>query len=157
VLLPNQLKQFVLEPKFYWLATRNDEFLSEAHRVLGLRISGPDSLQIFIYQGTGAQSIKNLQSNKLVSFSITNAFNFESYQIKGRLLELRPASNEEEQFMADYIQEISKMVAALGLPYAEGVVVAQTKYQPAWSIEFEIDQIFDQTPKIGTGKLLKIA
>jgi hypothetical protein len=69
MLVPNQLKQFIQEPRFCWMATRNEEFMSEAHRILGLQISGPDSLRFFIYQEQGMTQ-ENLLSNKLTSFPL---------------------------------------------------------------------------------------
>jgi hypothetical protein len=54
--------------------------------------------------------------------------------------------------MKNYIEEMDKMLIALG--YSIKGLLTDTKYAPAWSVEFSVDQIFDQTPKIGTGKLV---
>ncbi|HLF65558.1 MAG TPA: pyridoxamine 5'-phosphate oxidase family protein [Saprospiraceae bacterium] len=152
MLLPNQLKQFLLEPRFYWMATRNQDFICEIHRVLGVQVAGTDILRIFIYQGTASRTKENLLANKLIAFSVTSGFTFESYQIKGKLLEIRPVNEEEEVLMKNYIVEMDKMLVALG--YSVSGVLTETLYTPAWSVEFSIEQVFDQTPKVGTGKLL---
>lgn len=154
MLLPNQLKTFLQEPRFYWLATRDAEFKTEPHRVFGLQIPGPDSLRFFLYQGTGEKSRANLMANKLVALSITNAFTFESYQFKGKMTEIRLITQEEEEFIANYISEMDRIVVAIGLPYPENSIVAQTDYKPSWAVEFQVEQIFDQTPKAGTGNLV---
>lgn len=152
MLLPNHMKQFLLEPKFYWIATRNQEMICEIDRALGVQIASSDSLRIFLYQGRAHQTRENLMANRLIAFSVTNGFTFESYQFKGKMVELRPADDNEELFMQQYVQEMDKMLVALG--FSIKGLLTEIKYTPAWSVEFSVDQIFDQTPKIGTGKLL---
>jgi hypothetical protein len=110
---------------------------------------------VYLYEGTAQRTRENLLANKHIAFSVTSGFTFESYQIKGKMLEIHPTDTEEELAMQNYIGEMEKMLVALG--YSIKGLTTAIKYSPGWSIEFSIEQIYDQTPKIGTGKLLTTA
>lgn len=152
MLLLNQLRKYLQEPRICFLATRDENLICEINRVLGIQLSSPNSMRIFVYEGTAEKTRKNLQANKVIALSITNGFTHESYQIKGKLVELRHVNAEERVLVSNYILDFEAMAVASGIP--EGIALNQLPHSPALMIEFEVEQIFDQTPKIGTGKLL---
>ncbi len=152
MILSSQLKEHVKGPKAAHVGTRDKDFTSDTVRVMGVIPTGHDSLKFFIAEKTAQRTVDNLRSNKLVALATTNVLNFESYQLKGRLLSIKPANDEEEAWIKEYIIQFDAEVTKIGLP--QGFVINNILYLPALAVEFVVEQVFDQTPKIGTGNLV---
>jgi hypothetical protein len=67
-------------------------------------------------------------------------------------VEVRAANELEQEFIWLFMLAYEAMSAEAGL--LVGLTLKNVPYKPAIAIEFEVEQIFEQTPKIGTGKLL---
>jgi len=152
MILSNQIKDHLKGPKSSYAGTRDKEFRCEIVRVVGVTPTGHDSIKFFIAEATGAKTLDNVRSNKIVTLSTTNIFTSESYQIKGRLINARPATEEENTFVRDYMASFDEAASKLG--FEPGMLSSKLLSHPALAIEFVADQIFDQTPKVGTGKLV---
>ena len=152
MLLSSQVKEHLKGPKSSYTGTRDKDYRCEIVRVMGVISTGHDSIKFFIAEESGARTLDNLRSNKIVTLSTTNIFTSESFQMKGRLINFRPATEEENTFIKDYVTSFDETASKLGFP--PGMISNKMPHQPAVAIEFVVDQIFDQTPKIGTGKLV---
>ena len=152
MIIPSHLKEHLKGPKGSALGTRDKDLNCDLVRVLGAMASGHDTIRIFIAEKSAEKTLDNLRSNKIVALSVTNVFTLESFQFKGRLLSLKPANEEEIRSIREFITEFDEAISQLG--YKPGLFINSTAYDPALSVEFIVDQIFDQTPKIGAGKQL---
>lgn len=146
------LKEFFAEPTVYFLATRDTSFTCDVVRCVGLKVTGHATIQVYIYAETAEHALRNLRDNGLIALSVTAPFTHESYQFKGRQIEIRQAREEEREFVGRYLEEFEALAVAQGLD--EGLVLNNLPSWPAYSIEIEVEQIFEQTPKTGAGKLL---
>ena len=152
MILSNQLKEHLKGPKSLFTGTRDKDFTCDAVRVLGAIASGHDTIKFFIAEKTAGKTLDNMRSNKLVSLSVTQIFTSESYQFKGRFLSAKPVNEEESNAILEYVNQFEEAVSSFGL--RPGLIVDNLIYKPALAIEFVVDQVFDQTPKIGTGQKL---
>ncbi len=152
MILSSQLKEHLKGTRAFYVGTRDKDFTCDIVRVLGAIVTGHDSIKFFIAVKTAKNTLDNLRANKIVSLSATNIFTSESFQLKGRMIVVKDANQEEDQFIKDYIYLFDEAVAKFGLP--EGLVTKSVPYHPALTVEFTVVQVFDQTPKIGTGKLV---
>ena len=149
MILSSQLKEHLKGPKGIFLGTRDKELNCDLLRVLGASASGHDTIKFYLAEESAGKTLDNLRSNKLVSLSATNVFTLESYQFKGRLLSIRPANAEEAITVLEFVNQFDEAISKLGYP--PGIVLNNLTYDPALAVEFVVDQIFDQTPKIGAG------
>ena len=99
------------------------------------------------------KTVDNLKANKLVNLSCTNIFTTESYQLKGKVLSIKPATEEDNESIKTYIKEFDAAAAMVG--FRPGLIADNLPHIPAIVIEFVVDQVFDQTPKVGTGKTVE--
>jgi hypothetical protein len=152
MILSNTLKEHLKGPKGAFVGTRDKDLNCDLLRALSVSASGHDTIKFFLAEKTAAKTLDNLRSNKIVSLSVTDVFTLESFQFKGRLLSVRPASEEEETSILEFVKQFEEAIAKLG--YRPGLVIDNLEYHPALAFEFIVDQIFDQTPKVGAGKQL---
>jgi hypothetical protein len=155
MIIPNQLKDHLRGPRFSYLGTRDKDFNCDLVRAFASSVTGHDTVKFFIAELTAAQTLDNLRSNKIVTLSVTNVFTSESYQMKGKVLNVGPASGEEMEVIAQYIDEFEDTVLAAG--FQKGLVKDNFVYHPALAIEFVVENLFDQSPKVGTGQQVTIA
>lgn len=152
MILSNHLKEHLKGPKAIFVGTRDKDLNCDILRVLGGGASGHDTIKFFVAEKTANKTLDNLRSNKLVSLSVTQIFTSESYQFKGRFLNARPVNEEETEAILEYVGQFEEAVSSMG--YKPGLVADHILYKPAIAIEFVVDEIFDQTPKKGTGQKL---
>ena len=63
---------------------------------------------------------------------------------------MRPVNEEEAKAVFEFVNQFVEAISKLR--YKEGLVAKHLKYDPALALEFRVEQIFDQTPKVGAGK-----
>lgn len=153
MIFPVRLKEYFQRPKFYCLTTRDKNYDCDILRGLGVKLSGPDTMVVFVYAGTAGRSLENLKENGLISLACADGATHESYQLKGKQLEVRPATAEEQEFIQQYLHDLDEMYVEYG-GMTGGVIIDAVAHDPALALEFEVEEIFDQTPKVGTGKLM---
>ena len=152
MILSAQLKEHLKGPKYMFVGTRDKELNCDIVGVLGGYASGHDTIKFFVAEKTANKTLDNMRSNKLVSLSATNIFTSESYQFKGRFISAKPTTEEEAKGISEYIGQLEEVVASMGYP--PGLIADHILYKPGMAIEFVVDQIFDQTPKVGAGQKL---
>ena len=81
-----------------------------------------------------------------------NANTFESYQVKGKYLENRSLNAEEENIKHRFMWGIKEVLSDMGFDY-EGRF-SQYADLEGWAVKMKVEEIYEQTPKPGTGKKL---
>ena len=84
----------------------------------------------------------------MISFVQANPIMLECYQFKGIYLRSNEASDEDRTLVENWLKDFNDIMIKYEL---EDRIVYNLQHEPIVVIEFEIDQIFEQTPKIGTG------
>ena len=117
-------------------------------RVVGAKLLDDNIIKVIIAKETAELTLKNLEENKMIAFVQANPIGFECYQYKGNYLRSYEASDEDRTLVENWLKDFNDIMAKYEL---EDRIVYNLLHEPIVVIEFEIDQIFEQTPKIGTG------
>jgi len=147
-LISNQLKKFIDEPHGMAIGTRDADFTPTYARVLGAKLLDDSIIKVMIAKQTSELTLKNLENNKMIAFVQANPIGFECYQFKGTYLRSYEASDEDRTLVENWLKDFDDIMAKYEL---EVPITYNWLHDPIVVIEFEIDQIFEQTPKIGTG------
>lgn len=153
MIISSQVREHLKGPKSTYAGSRNKDFVCDIVRVIGVCVTGHDTVKFYIAEASAAKTVDNIRSNKLVNLSSTNIFTTESYQLKGRMINLKPGTSEDQAIVNDYIHQFDEDVAMVG--FRPGLVKENMPHNPVVAIEFVVDQVFDQTPKVGTGKSIE--
>jgi hypothetical protein len=65
---------------------------------------------------------------------------------------VEPANEEDIALIEDITLTFNGILTESGYP--ANMIANYSRYHAPLAIEFVVDQVFDQTPKIGTGKLI---
>lgn len=146
------LKKFLQGVNGQGLGTRDKDLTPSYNRIIAAKASGNNTIKFTIAKQTAAQAIKNLRENKMVSLVQANILNFECYQFKGSYISHHDSTSEEKADVENYFNKMNEALIKIGV---QDGLVYNFPHDPTITIEFEVEQIFEQTPKIGTGNLIK--
>ena len=143
-----KLKSFIEGPQGMALGTRDNNLKPEYCRVLGASVMENDIVKIFVAKLTSDQSIKNIDDNKLVCITLCNIFSYECYQFKRNCVHYEDSDNEDQSRVEKYMTDFNERAVKIG---TKDGVVYKWPTKPCMTIEMKVEELYDQTPKIGAG------
>ena len=146
------LKKFIEGANGMGLGTRDKDLKPTYSRVLAAKATGNNTIKFTIAKQTAGKVIENLKDNKKISLVQAYPLTFECYQYKGTFIGYHESTSEEKIEVDNYLKEMNDTIQKIGIK--DGSVYTWP-HDPTITIEFEVEQIFEQTPKIGTGNQLK--
>ena len=134
-------------------ATRDDRLVPDVVRPAGLRVeSGGEEVTFFVASVSAAQMLRNVESNRRVALVLSQPQDNRSVQLKGPVLETRPAREDERPLMDQYRARFARMLEPLGVPPS---FVMRTQIWPAVAVRFRVEQMFLQTPGPAAGEAFR--
>lgn len=131
------------------LGTRDANLTPDFARVLGATAVDDLHIKLFVDGPTSTRSLANMRDNQWIAFVIVDIMSAECYQFKGKFIS---AINLDEQDMVlfdQYMKGFDDLVEAIGLN--RGLIDAYP-HSSMIGITMEVQEIFEQTPKKGTGQ-----
>lgn len=155
MLITEHIRDFVCkETLVFWAGNIGHDGYCDMFRSAGLVIhEDRQHITIYLTDKYAAHIIHNLEHGKQLSFLVASILSFESYQFKGLYLSSCQASQEDEKQISVYTEKILPTLKDLGLnhlfiyPFINGSKTA---------ITLSLLEIFEQTPKPGTGNAISI-
>jgi len=147
-IIPPKLKSFIEGPQGMSLGTRDLNLEPEYCRVLGAEVMENDIVKFFVAKLNSDQTIKNIDDNKLVSITLCSPLSYECYQFKGKCFQYEDSNNEDQGRVEKYMTDFNEYLVKVG---TKDGVVYKWPTKPCITIEMKVEEIFDQTPKIGAG------
>jgi len=149
-----ELKQFIEGPQGMSMGTRDSNMVPEYTRVLGAWITDSGTLKVQIAKIPADRALSNLDDNGQIAITMANPPSFECYQLKGKFLGYSDSTEEDRERLNRYLEIFDVEVQGLGVP--AGAIFSWPN-SPSVVIEIEVQEIFDQTPKIGAGNSISQA
>ena len=152
-MIPDRLVAFVHGPTLSWVGTRDARLRPSVSWAFGARVSpAREEITVFIPDIEAEQTKRNAEQHRLIAFTVVDGRTHEAYQFKGRLVGLRPSSDEERA-----VQDIhrSKVISHMA-PYPK-VLFEDLRLYPSTALTFRVEQVFVQTPGPDAGKLLDLS
>lgn len=109
------------------------------------------SAVVFVPIATSRDVVANAASTRRISVVSSFPLDHLTTQIKGRMRAVRLAEAQEEDFLRDRLEGFADVLHVIGVPRR---LTRSINYWPAFAIEFEVDEIFDQTPGPNAGNTL---
>jgi hypothetical protein len=131
------------------VGTRDARLFPECTRALGARVeAGGAELTIFLPDATSAVTVDNLRQNGRLAVAFSRAHDLRSFQLKGRLLELCPATESDRDRIERYRCAWAGALAVVGMPPR---ITLRVVHWPAQAVRVRVEAIFVQTPGPGAG------
>jgi hypothetical protein len=155
ITIPGRILRFLEQyANVAFAGTRNRELVPCGHRVSGwFAHAGGRTLTALVADHFTANLIESLQDNGELALTVEAFPSHETYQFKGRYLRHRAVQREDMEVAARIRQRFLKSVRHIYTDAPEHLLDAWM-HAPAVGVEFEVREIYLQTPGPGAGARL---
>ena len=150
--IPEKLVAFVTGTDVaVWTANSDSQRLPDLARPTGVvKGDSDDELVIYLPRKTAGRVLGNIEENDQLALFCSNLITMESYQFKGRCTTQRPANDKEIESQKRFMEACAEIFSQVfGFP-AEMIIRAYYSV-PIVALGLRVEQIFEQTPRKGTG------
>ncbi len=134
--------------------TRNRDLVPLGHRVAGWCVGADGrTLTAFLTEPFTGGLVESLQENGEFALTVEDFPSHETYQFKGRHVRHRPVQREDIDIVAHIRERFVKNMRTVYSAVPEGIAGAFIS-KPGLAVEFEVFEIYVQTPGPGAGTRL---
>lgn len=134
------------------IGTRDAELRPECVLTAGVTLGpSPGRLTVWVPEAGGARTFANLGENGSVAVVLEEAGTHRTVQVKGRCLEVRPATEADREAVRAASEAFGRQLMAVGLP---APVVRRRSTWPCRAVVVEAGEVFEQTPGPDAGRPL---
>lgn len=155
IAIPERILKFLEQrANLAFAGTRNRELMPSGHRVSGWLV-GADRCSIIVLVATHftANLVDSLQDNGELALTVEEFPSHETYQFKGRYRHHRAVEGEDVDVVARIRDRFMKGARHIYTEAPEYLLNALI-VAPAMAVEFEVREIYLQTPGPGAGTRL---
>lgn len=152
--IPGKIIRFLEHANVAFAGTRDRDLVPHGHRVSGW-IVGADgrTLTVLISQSSSAHLVESLLDNGQFSLTAEEYPSHEAYQFKGQYLRHRPVVGADVELVDRVRERFLKSLRLYYPPELELPILAFIR-EPELAVDFEVREIFVQTPGPGAGARL---
>ena len=111
-----------------------------------------ETATVYVPIATSRDTLCNLATTRRIAVVVTRPVEHISIQLKGTSRTARLARDDEEAFVRSRLDGLADVLDRIGVPRR---VTRSFAYWPAFAIEMDVDQIFEQTPGPRAGTRLR--
>ncbi|HYE55430.1 MAG TPA: hypothetical protein VD996_11315 [Chitinophagaceae bacterium] len=138
------------EPLGFWAANCNADNMPDVVHCNGiLPIEYNDQITFFISKRDSATFLDNLKTTPEMALVGTNVLTFEGYQFKGHFKHLRHCTDQEISMQRTYLNKFTGLIELMG--FSKEAFFRSYMHLPALAVTFTVHDVFEQTPRKGTG------
>jgi len=131
--------------------TRDHEHVPHGHRVCGWRVDADQrTLTALIPEPFTPHLVESLEDNGQFALTVEQFPSHETYQFKGRYLRHRPVQHDDVEVVNRVRERFVKSIRPIFTDVPEPALKAFTP-GPSLAVEFEVLEIYLQTPGPGAG------
>ena len=155
VMIPGKIARFLeQQANVAFAGTRNRDLVPFGHRVAGWCIGAEGrTLTALLPEPFTAGLVESLQENGELALTVEDFPTHETYQFKGRYVRHRPVQREDVDIVDRIRERFMKNMRTVYPAVPEGIVGAFIS-KPGLAVEFEVFEIYVQTPGPGAGTRL---
>jgi hypothetical protein len=134
------------------VGSRDARLIPECTRGIGARVeAGGAELTVFLPDAVAGPTLTNLRENRRIAVSFSRAEDHRTFQVKGRVLSVEPATERDRADVDRYRCAWATGLGAVGLPPR---ITLRMVHWPAHAVRFAVEAVFVQTPGPGAGARL---
>lgn len=156
-MIPGTIATFLERANVAHAGTRDRDLVPHGHRVCGWQLGGDGrTLWVLLPEMARPHLLESLEDNGWFTFTVEEYPAHEAYQFKGRYLRHRTAQPDDfeivERVRIRFLRAVLRFFGDDAIAPVRAFV-----QQPAMAVEFEVREIFVQTPGPGAGTQLMAA
>ncbi|MEC7520660.1 MAG: hypothetical protein VYE22_12380 [Myxococcota bacterium] len=151
LVIPSEVASFLQDGLIMFLGTRDPERVPEAVLAAGARVLPDGTLEAYVPSVFAQATRANAAHNGEVALSVSRVTDDRSMQLKGRLVALRDATDDDRRFLDGLLERREAAFAKVGIPRS---VSARLVSWPCVAVRFRVASMFEQTPGPSAGEPL---
>jgi len=136
---------------FGYLASLNENGFCDVCRTSLVSVQNEEYVKIMYMPGLAPNLHINVKANSMITLTVVSALSFEGYQFKGEFVSYEELNKDEKISNDNYLNGMAEVIKEIGFKL-ESVLTNKYTKQKAMSIVMKVSDIYEQTPKKGTGK-----
>lgn len=154
-MIPGRIVRFLEQyANVAFAGTRNHDLVPYGHRVSGWSVGADGRTVTALIPGQFTpRLVESLEENGQFALTVEEFPSHETYQFKGRYLRHRPAQEEDVQIVHRIRERFVKSLKPIYVDAPENVLRAFIG-EPHLAVEFEVLEVYLQTPGPGAGARL---
>jgi hypothetical protein len=134
-------------------ASRDARLVPRSVWAVGTRVeAGGGEVTVFLPVATAGEVVSNLRDTRRIALVATAPLDHRSVQLKGQVLDVRQASDDERNLTDRYRASLGRTLEPLGVPR---FFVLRIQHWPAHAVRFRVEDLFVQTPGPAAGQPLQ--
>ena len=130
-------------------ASRDARLVPRSVWPAGIRVEqGGEEVTVFVPVATSEEVVANLRDSRRIALVATAPVDHRSVQLKGQVLEIRPATDDERSQTDLYRAALGRTLEPLGVPR---MFVLRLEHWPVHAVRFRVEHLFVQTPGPAAG------
>jgi hypothetical protein len=147
--ISKELSEFIQSGVSILIGSRDARRFPDCARVVGARVGAKGKeITVFLPTATTASHLANLDENRRIAICFARAEDHRSVQVKGRVLEIRAATEAEREWVDRYCGEFAGMLHFVGLSPR---IISRMNHWPCHAVRLKVESVFVQTPGPGAG------
>ena len=154
-MIPGKIVRFLQQyANLAFAGTRDRNLVPHGHRVSGWRVDAEGRrLTAFVAEPFETHLLESLEDNGAIALTVEEFPSHETYQFKGRYLRQRPLQPEDidivNQIRARFVKNVRPLYSDVPEDFFKAFVL-----KPGVAVEFEVEEVYLQTPGPGAGTRL---
>jgi hypothetical protein len=155
ITIPGRIVRFLEQyANLAFAGTRDHDLVPSGHRVSGWRVDADGhTLTALVAEHFTTHLVESLEDNGELALTVEEFPSHETYQFKGRYLRHRPLQDEDIEVVGRIRERFLRSIRQLYADAPEHLLNAFI-LAPALAVEFDVREIFLQTPGPGAGARL---
>ena len=143
------VKEILAAPCFGFVATINESNQPVMTRFFGFKHDDPlTTLTVYTFKKDAQHFVNHLSDETKISVATTNAQNYNTAQFKGTLQRYYDVPDEEMNYARESNAKQVEIMEMFGISKE---IFANWNFEPSVAISINVEEIFDQTPKVNAG------
>ena len=149
ILLNEFIKEVLEAPCFGFVGTINDSGQPVMTRFFGYKYDDPlTTITLYTFEKDAQVIVDQLKDNTKITATLSNATDFKTIQFKGTYLRHYNVLDEEVNYARENNAKQAEVMVMIGI---SNKIFANWQFEPSLAITINVEEIFDQTPKINAG------
>lgn len=149
IILNDFVKEVLTSPCYGFVVTINESNQPVMTRFFGFKYDDPlETLTVYTFKKDAQRVIDELSDSAKLAATVSNAMDFKTIQFKGTYQRHYDVADEEMNYARECNAKQVEIMAMFGISKE---VFASWHFEPSVAISINVEEIFDQTPKVNAG------
>ena len=152
-ILSDDMKEVLQTFPGSYVSTVGDDLVPQITRVVGLKVADGDHVLVYIPQWYSEQFLEAIAKRPSIALVGVQVTTYRTFQFKGDVIDTYPSTDDDVSSIEAYVDGFGQLIAHVGLDSIRYNSVYASP--PLTTLKLRVDQVFDQTPRVGAGNLVK--